>query len=646
MLGLEDLFPQQSRTEADNIAPVYEVSQRKVVAIEHPCIIKNLDRGISSFGPNPKFHKLVTRPDSGRAILPLWLRPESITSKPIVSHGVATNNVLLKITVPKRTGRRRKRGTDQPFVEDDSQKVHSGTGPAQQQVHSVSGQDSPKHLLRKLQDNADKYHVEAVGSIKTTHRYRGLADFQFATEDFPFMSNLAEHLIPLQLSKLKEFKLNPDLQLGPCQEIIPPPHFTDKVVPFNYFYDQNPFVRAEGQDEAGKPIVFNINRKRKTYGHYIAHNAYPVPNGPLRNMDKDLEQVPLELIDKVRNAMDERPIWTRRALANRVGPLAVDTHLKIAIATVGYQFKGGPWRDAVVKYGVDPREDPKYRSYQTLAFKLHQLPKMSKIRQGQSARLTEEDISVSHKWDGESFCTNGKFWQICDVTDPSLLELIEKAPVLDQCDITEGGFWPMAFWYKVKAYMKARMIAIQAGRYGYEDDNPKKKGYLYTSHLLKKLSEYPDVLPLGVRPGVTIHSLLYGMEDISGLEGMRYRHRPLSQYRDPYTALGFSERGEKRRRTRDPFGNLAGEDADNMSPAPSAGGTGGTPHPEEDDPWAHILDTDLSGASGDEDEDVDEAGDGDGDGDEDDMDEPAITDDDRARLGFGHGPYDQDLDMD
>ncbi|KAK8047669.1 transcription factor tau subunit sfc4 [Apiospora saccharicola] len=628
MLGLEDLFPQQARTEADDIAPVYEVSQRKVVAIEHPCIIKNLDRGIKSFGPNPKFHKLVTRPDSGRAILPLWLRPESITSKPVVSHGVATNNVLLKITVPKRTGRSRKRGTDQPFVDDGSQEARNGTGPAQQ-VNSVSRQDKPKLLLRKLQDNADKYDIEAVGSIKTTHRYRGLADFQFATEDFPFMSNLAEHLIPLQLSKLKQFKLNPDLQLEPGQEIIPPPHFTDKVVPFNYFYDQNPFVRAEGQDEEGKPIVFNINRKRKTYGHYIAHNAYPVPNGPLRPMDKDLEQVPQELVDKVRAAMDERPIWTRRALANRVGPLAVDTHLKIAIATVGYQFKGGPWRDAVVKYGVDPREDPKYRPYQTLAFKLHQLPKMSKIRQGQSTRLTEEDISVSHKWDGESFCTNGKFWQICDVTDPSLLELIEKAPVLDQCDITEGGFWPMAFWYKVKAYMKARMIAIQAGRYGYEDDNPKKKGYLYTSHLLRKLSEYPDVLPIGVRPGVTIHSLLYGMEDVSGLEGMRYRHRPMSQ---------------------DAFGNPVDRDAETMSPGPSsaAGGIGGTPSPEDDDPWAHILDTDLSGASGDEDEDEDEVENRNADGDDAEMDEATMMDngsimkgDDRSRFGLGHGRYDQ-----
>jgi len=58
MLGLEDLFPQQARTEADDIAPVYEVSQRKVVAIEHPCIIKNLDRGIKSFGPNPKFQNV------------------------------------------------------------------------------------------------------------------------------------------------------------------------------------------------------------------------------------------------------------------------------------------------------------------------------------------------------------------------------------------------------------------------------------------------------------------------------------------------------------------------------------------------------------------------------------------------------------
>ncbi|KAK8110495.1 Transcription factor tau subunit sfc1 [Apiospora kogelbergensis] len=621
MLGLEDLFPNQPRTEDDNIAPVYEVPTRKVIAIEHPCIIQDLDRGIKSFGSNPKFQKLVNRPDPERSILPLWLRPESLTSKPIISHGAATNNVLLKITVPRRTGRRRKRGTDQPFVDDDSQD-HNVVDLAQQ-VRSVARQDNPRILLRKMQDNADQYHVEAVGSVKVTHRYRGLADFQFATEDFPFMSNLAEHLMPLQLSKLKDFKLDPDLKLESGQEIIPPPHFTDKVVPFNYFYDQNPFVRAEGQDATGKPIVFNINRKRIAYGHYIAYNAYPVPNKPLRPMEKDLEQVPPELVVRVKEALEERPIWTRRALANRVGPLAVDTHLKIAIATVGYQFKGGPWRDAVVKYGVDPRKDPKYRPFQTLAFKLHQLPKMSKIRQGQSSRLTGEDIAVSHKWNGESFCTNGKFWQVCDITDPVLLDLIEKAPVLDECDITEGGFWPMAFWYKVKAYMKARMIAIQAGRYGYDDDNPKKKGFLYTAHLLKKLNEYPDVQAVGVRPGITIQSLLYGMEDISGLEGMR-------------------ERSEKRRKTReDKFGY--DDDAETMSPGPSAAGGDSanmTPLAQDEDPWQLVLDTDLSdGASGDDDEDRDD----------DEMDNNSTMDDDRSRFDLGLGPLpggQEDADMD
>lgn len=395
------------------------------------------------------------------------------------------------------------------------------------------------------------------------------------------------------------------------------------MVPFNYFYDQNPFVRAEGLDENGKPIIVNINRKRANYGHYIPYDQFPVPEAPLQPMAPHLEQISKELLSKVEKALDERPIWTRRALINRVGPVTADTHMKIAIATYGYQFKGGPWRDAVIKYGIDPRSDAKYRHFQTLAFKLHKLPKLSKISNGHAKALTDKELSSSHIWDGESYCTNGKFWQICDITDPVLTEMIEKAPLLTECDINDGGFWPVGFWAKVKAFMKAKMIAIRAGRYGRETDGPKRRGLFYTSDLVAKLNEYPDVLGPNGRSALTVHSLLYGLEDVSGLEGLRYRHRPLSQYSNPYAALGFGEGGQRKRsKTKGRLAHGAPADADegDKEPGPARG-------PDfPDDAWAHILDSDLSGS-----------GEDDGDGDGDDADETTMLSSGRGLSGPAMG---------
>lgn len=49
-----------------------------------------------------------------------------------------------------------------------------------------------------MQDNPEDYQVEAVGNIHATHRYRGLADFQFANTNPSFLTNIAEHMLPMK----------------------------------------------------------------------------------------------------------------------------------------------------------------------------------------------------------------------------------------------------------------------------------------------------------------------------------------------------------------------------------------------------------------------------------------------------------------
>jgi hypothetical protein len=74
----------------------------------------------------------------------------------MLSYNAPTHNLVLKVTVPKRTGRKRKKGSDEPFRE-------AGDNPT----------DGPRVLRRKLADNADEYSVKIVGMIQNTHRYRG-----------------------------------------------------------------------------------------------------------------------------------------------------------------------------------------------------------------------------------------------------------------------------------------------------------------------------------------------------------------------------------------------------------------------------------------------------------------------------------------
>ena len=67
------------------------------------------------------------------------------------------------MTVPRRTGRRRKRGTEEPFTE----------------MHLPSENDgcprlSARDLRRSLEDNVGRYQVEPVGMVNRTHVFRGV----------------------------------------------------------------------------------------------------------------------------------------------------------------------------------------------------------------------------------------------------------------------------------------------------------------------------------------------------------------------------------------------------------------------------------------------------------------------------------------
>ena len=85
-------------------------------------------------------------------------------SKSIMSQNVTTRNVVLHITVPKRTGRRRKKGSDGPWVDP------AGVNPQLSRGRLDYGTN---HLLRSLQDNEDNYEAKPVGVIEHTHRFRG-----------------------------------------------------------------------------------------------------------------------------------------------------------------------------------------------------------------------------------------------------------------------------------------------------------------------------------------------------------------------------------------------------------------------------------------------------------------------------------------
>ncbi|GFF35091.1 RNA polymerase III transcription factor subunit, putative [Aspergillus udagawae] len=175
----------ESPTSPDNMmdqqgtrtAPYYSIPARHIVSVEHPAIIKDVDKAIETLQGNAGISKVkaylqkcvkkaankyqILNPPKADTRAKLFLRPEDAMARPLQSTSSASNNILLKVTVPKRTGRKRKKGSDEPF-----------SGVPVTTVHEQPQRRSAKQLLRSMSDNAGKYKVEPVGMVNRTHVFR------------------------------------------------------------------------------------------------------------------------------------------------------------------------------------------------------------------------------------------------------------------------------------------------------------------------------------------------------------------------------------------------------------------------------------------------------------------------------------------
>ena len=315
------------------------------------------------------------------------------------------------------------------------------------------------------------------------------------------MKKFVDKVLPGDVAKLKEFTLRPGIESGSNIDLIPPPYFTPMTLPFGYNYAQNPHTKEiitglpDESDSASEneeyDRVVNVTSRVPAAGYFIAHDEYPVPSKPRREPDMSDPQV-AAIITEMRLAMEERPIWTRRSMWNRLGVKFAELPkngglVRHCLQYAGYQFKGGPWRDALIKYGLDPRMDPKYRIYQTLIFKLHKTRLGTVGRSWQAVRRKEIGVSNfgkawqelgdggegmlrTHMFNGEAYSTDGKVWQVCDITDPLLARLFANAEVRSECDVEISGFYHRVLWSVAKAIMKCKMTAIRFGRTVTDED--------------------------------------------------------------------------------------------------------------------------------------------------------------------------------
>lgn len=354
------------------------------------------------------------------------LRPDDPFAKKLSSTGAQTQNVLVKITVPKRTGRKRKRGSDDPWTESGEDSSNGDAIPA-------------PALLQRLRDNEGRCSVEAVGNIEETHRFNDPPDFQIRGEEAPIMREIRAHAMDLDYDNLKAFNINFNPEIDTLATFPAPPSFIPSTKPSRH------------EPELENPLIPKPRAKRKTQTATAEMECLSLPRP--ENLPEKPEHYIQLAIDALNKAFENRPIISMRAF-NVTHPGHSHVFLGAAIPYVGHKIKSGPWADTIVKYGVDPRNDPVMRRYQTMNISTRGIANAAIP----GANVAEG--SKAHIFDGSHVGLGTSVFQLCDLTDPNLQKLVQTSDIRTECETEVLGWFHNATLAKIRRILRDKLIRL------------------------------------------------------------------------------------------------------------------------------------------------------------------------------------------
>lgn len=474
-----------------NNASWLAIPSGQALSVEHPCIVEKVDKAIDMIGGASAISQALEE-ESDRTFA-LSFRPDDPAARTVIANRKNANNVLLQISLPRRTGRKRKRGSTDPW---------------RGELTSEPAKQDASYLVQSMADNAGKYNVTALSGISSMHIWRSMPDFAYSTSQIKLLEDVKSKILSQHYPTIKEFQL-PQTHGLQDTTTLPPPTWSTQSIPQNYSYRQNPSMKVVNDPTTGQRTLRNTQAAPKIYSYQVQWDTPEYPKTPMPEIPPLAEQSRIfqATVAAIDALFQERPIWTRRALLNSLeSHLSTFNVVRFCVAYVAYAVRSGPWRDAYIRLGVDPRTDPKYRIYQSIMLQLVPKSNQGALAPAASAKKPRSktdkdkaegapDVSLapaqpakekvlenrhtyarfwsrfndptSHIFDGVSpLPPDGKVWQLCDITDPQLVALrdISEDHIRTVCETRIFGWYLNGTAAKIRVALKAKADALQDGK--------------------------------------------------------------------------------------------------------------------------------------------------------------------------------------
>ena len=310
------VFRRYERMTTSSI-PVH--SLQLIYTVQHPCHVVHLDRAIESLGGRQRLVDALTH--SSTSQLTCSFTPTNIYERPIRAEREKSTGLLLR--------------------------------------------------LRRTKHSKELKSVQVIGVLDTSYSFRSLADFQY----LPMIRREEHYESFLPRLALNRQCLDKENLERPCPLMCIPAIFSRFFDPTDYAFRPEPKARPKGTTSLTRTKPTNNSNSHKltkrnvraSAAHHIGFETTEVPTG-LKSTTDLYTNVDQSIISHLRRLFEQRAIWTRNSLLYHLK--ISEVLLKRIIHHVAYFFCNGPWNRCWVKYGYDPRTDPKAKISQIVDYRV------------------------------------------------------------------------------------------------------------------------------------------------------------------------------------------------------------------------------------------------------------------------------------
>eukprot|EP00729_Bicosta_minor_P012648 gene12648-18518_t len=405
---------------------VVQAGKRRFVSVEFPGALANAADPSGVLKAIGGVEKLAATLHAGCEV-PLQLRLGE-QSRPIYGDRVNCSRLLLKVTRKRRK-----------ISSSAGAGAGGGGGTAAGEVAGGVGIDVEEE---EAEEEEEVFVPELIGTIASTYKFEGMADFQFAATA-PTEPEV-DLLDPSYFRHVNELRLVP-------------PVFSREVKPQPYWFRGNTSSKAKNNDET----IQNYNMKLTWPKKRRNNPRYATPQEILiapDNVEDGLTENQATLIGRLNQLFAQRPIWAKAKLATNFTPYELASVMDL-LGRVAYRFSNGPFRGTFTRHGYDPRQDKASFIYQTFDFRVRSedatasgtakqglkgvpqwsMPKSAAARAAASQPKPPEIFDLPADWKpGQKAVKRQQLFQLCDIKVPEVEAILNKNTARGSCNDKDG----------------------------------------------------------------------------------------------------------------------------------------------------------------------------------------------------------------